>query len=565
MGSGAGAVAEAVEAMVARGERVGALVVRLFRPFPVEAFLDAMPASVERVAVLDRTKEPGAAGEPLFEDVVAALHRGSVTGARTGMPLVVGGRYGLSSKEFTPPMVGGVFAELAADQPRHGFTVGIVDDVTHTSLRPDDTVVVARPEGEVRAVFFGLGSDGTVGANKNTVHIVADHTDLHAQGYFVYDSKKSGAMTVSHLRFSPEEIRSTYLVDQADIVACHQFGLLDRVEVLERAAHGATVLLNAPYAPEDVWGHLPREVQEIIVDRDLDLWVIDAYTVARELGLGARINTVMQPVFFALSRILPREQALEAIRDAIRTTYAKRGPEVVASNLEAVDRSLAAVHQVRVPATVDATLRRRRPVPEHAPDFVQRVTARIIAGEGDLLPVSALPVDGTFPTGTAQYEKRSIALDIPIWDPDVCIDCGKCAIVCPHAAIRMKAFDTELVDELPAEFPSKEFKDRQLVGKRLTVQVAPDDCTGCGVCVDVCPATSKERVGHKAIDMEPALEHRERERANFATFLSLPELDRAAVSHGQAQPAAPAPVRVLRRVRGMRRDPVPEAADPAVR
>jgi pyruvate-ferredoxin/flavodoxin oxidoreductase len=532
MGSGAGAVGEAVDALVARGERVGAVVVRLFRPFPSEALLAALPPTVERVAVLDRTKEPGAAGEPLFEDVVAALHRGVVTGARAAMPLVVGGRYGLSSKEFTPAMAAGVFAEVAAEQPRHGMTVGIVDDVTRTSVRPDDTLRVERPAGEVSAVFFGLGSDGTVGANKNTVHIVADHTDLHAQGYFVYDSKKSGAMTVSHLRFSPEPIRSTYLVDRADVVACHQFGLLDRVEVFERAAPGATVLLNAPFGPGEVWDHLPREVQDVIVDRDLDLWVIDAYSVARELGLGARINTVMQPVFFALSRILPREEALDAVRDAIRTTYAKRGPEVVAANLEAVDRSLAAVHRVEVPATAQSTRRRRRPVPEDAPDFVQRVTARIIAGEGDLLPVSALPVDGTFPTGTAQYEKRAIALDLPIWDPDVCIDCGKCAIVCPHAAIRMKVFDPDLLDELPVDFPSKEFRDRQLVGQRLTVQVAPDDCTGCGVCVDVCPATSKEQVGHKAIDMEPALEHRDRERANFDVFRSLPELDRTAVAHG---------------------------------
>ncbi len=534
MGSGAGAAAEAVETMAARGERVGAVVVHLFRPFPVEAFLAALPSTVERVAVLDRTKEPGAPGEPLFLDVVGALHRGVATGVRATMPLVVGGRYGLSSKEFTPAMVGGVFAELATDDPRHPFTVGIVDDVTHLSLREVD-VDVAHPEGEIRAVFYGLGSDGTVGANKNTVHIVAEHTDLHTQGYFVYDSKKSGAMTVSHLRFSPEPIRATYLVDEADIVACHQFGFLDRLDVLGRAARGATFLLNAPYPADQVWARLPLEVQSTIIDRELDLWVVDAYTVARDLGLGARINTVMQPVFFSLSGILPQDQAVEAIRESIRTTYGKRGPEVVAKNLDAVDRALDAMHRVEVPATVSATTRRRPPVPEEAPDFVQRVTARIIAGEGDLLPVSALPVDGVFPTGTAQYEKRAIALDLPIWDPDICIDCGKCAIVCPHAAIRMKAFEPDLLGELPDEFPSKEFKDKQLPGLRLTVQVAPDDCTGCGVCVDVCPATSKQMVGHKAIDMEPADDHRDRERENFDTFLSLPELDRTSFDHGKVK------------------------------
>ena len=532
MGSGVGAATEAIEALVARGERVGALVVRLFRPFPVEAFVAALPPTVERVGVLDRCKEPGAPGEPLYLDVVTALHRAVTTGVRPAMPLVVGGRYGLSSKEFTPAMVGGVFAELATDRPRHGFTVGIVDDVTHTSVAPATDLVVPRPAGEVRAVFFGLGSDGTVGANKNTVHIVAQHTDLHAQGYFVYDSKKSGAMTVSHLRFSPEPIRSTYLVEDADVVACHQFGLLDRVDVLARARHGGTVLLNAPFPAHEVWDRLPAEVQATVLDRDLELWVVDAYEVARAVGLGGRINTVMQPAFFALAGILPRDEALEAIRGAIAETYGKRGPEVVARNLEAVDRSIAALHQVKVPAEVTTPRRRPTPVPAAAPDFVQRVTGRIIAGEGDLLPVSALPVDGAFPTGTARFEKRAIALDLPIWDPDVCIDCGKCAIVCPHAAIRMKAFDPALLDELPDAFPSKDFNDRELAGMRMTIQVAPDDCTGCGVCVDVCPATSRERVGHKAIDMEPAHAHRDRERANFDTFLSLPELDRTRVSHG---------------------------------
>ena len=535
MGSGTAAARQAVHALVARGERVGGLVVRLFRPLPAQALVAALPASVQRIAVLDRTKEPGAPGEPLFADVATVLQRAVATGERSELPLVVGGRYGLSSKEFTPAMAAGVLAELDRDRPRHGFTVGIVDDVTHTSIEPDPTVREHRHDGDVRAVFFGLGSDGTVGANKNTVKIVGDHTDLHAQGYFVYDSKKAGARTESHLRFSPEPVGATWLIDSADLVACHQFGFLDKVDVLARARHGATLLLNAPFPADQVWHHLSVEVQQDVIDKELQVWAIDAYAVAREVGLGGRINTVMQPCFFVRSGMLPADDALAAIRASVETTYARRGPEVVARNLAAIDRSLAALHRVQVPAEVTATRHRPPTVPPDAPDFVQRVTARIMAGEGDLLPVSALPVDGTFPTGTSRWEKRSIAQEIPIWDPSICIDCNKCAIVCPHAAIRTKAYDGDVLGSLRDDFPTKPMRDRSLPDHHLTVQVAPDDCTGCGVCVQVCPATSKEQVGHKAINMEPVAEHCDIERNNFATFLDIPELDRTSFDHGNVR------------------------------
>ena len=531
MGSGAGAVRETVDELNARGEKVGLLTVRLYRPFPAEELLAALPDTVERLAVLDRTKEPGATGEPLLQDVVTVLADAVMHGARPGLPLVIGGRYGLSSKEFTPQMVAGVFDELARPAPRSRITVGIVDDVTHLSIDPDRSLAPPRHDGDVRAVFYGLGADGTVGANKNTVKIVGEHTDLHAQGYFVYDSKKSGAMTVSHLRFSPRPIDATYLIQDADLVACHQFGFLERIDVLDLVKPGGTFLLNAPFSADEVWDRLPVEVQTTIIDKQLDVHVIDAYRVAREMGLGGRINTVMQPAFFALSGILPEDEAIAAIKGAIEDSYGKRGPDVVARNLAAVDASLDALERVKVPAEVTAHHRRRPTVPEGVSDFVERVTARIMAGEGELLPVSALPVDGTFPTGTARIEKRSIALEIPIWDPDICIDCGKCAIVCPHAAIQMKVFEPGALEGAPDEFASKTFKSRDLPDHLVTIQVAPDDCTGCGVCVVACPAASKEAVGHKAIDMSPVAEHRDRERENWDFFREIPYLDREAVNH----------------------------------
>ena len=446
MGSAAGAVAETVDALVASGERVGLATVRLYRPFPADALLRALPATCRTIAVLDRTKEPGSVGEPLYLDVRTALDEAADAGT-TGADCdatsarVVGGRYGLSSKELTPAMVKGVFDELASDQPKRHFTVGIYDDVTHLSLPTDPAFVVSRPAGEVQALFFGLGSDGTVGANKASVKIIGESTELFAQGYFVYDSKKSGSVTVSHLRFGPEPIRSTYLVEQADFVACHQFGLLERMKVLDHAKPGATFLLNSPYPADAVWDRLPREVQQQIVDKGIELWVIDAAAVARETEMGGRINTVMQPCFFHLAGVLPRDEAIASIKAWVEKAYARRGRTVVERNFRAIDRALLRLARVDVPATATSRLTMVHTVPDDAPEFVARVTAVLTAGDGDLLPVSAFPVDGTFPSGTSKYEKRAIAKELPIWDADICVDCGKCAIVCPHASIRMKVFE----------------------------------------------------------------------------------------------------------------------------
>jgi pyruvate-ferredoxin/flavodoxin oxidoreductase len=524
MGSGAGAVRETVDELVRRGERVGMVTLRLFRPFPVPELAVALPTSARRVAVLDRTKEPGAVGEPLYLDVVAAL----AEHGRRDVD-VIGARYGLGSKELTPAMVKGVYDELRLPQPRRHVTVGIVDDVTRTSVDPDPTFRV--PTRAVQAVFYGLGSDGTVGANKFSIKIIGEHTDLYAQGYFVYDSRKAGSVTVSHLRFGPEPIRSTYLVDAADFVACHQFGLLERMKVLDVARPGATFVLNSPYPADEVWTHLPVEVQQQILDKDLRCYLIDAHRIARELRLGGRINTVMQPCFFALSGVLPREQATAALKEAIAEAYGKRGPTVVQRNQAAIDRALDELVPLPVPAQVDGQAHRMPPLPPAAPDFVKRVTERLLAGEGDLLPVSALPVDGTFPTGTARWEKRALAPEIPIWDPSICIDCGKCAIVCPHATIRLKVYDPAVLAQAPEGFPAKDYGARELRGMKLTVQVAPDDCTGCGICVDVCPAFSKEEVRHKSINLEPAIDHREAQRPMWEFFERIPEIDRTRVRH----------------------------------
>jgi pyruvate-ferredoxin/flavodoxin oxidoreductase len=538
MGSGSEAVREVVDHLVATGEKVGMLVIRLFRPFPVAEFLAAVPDTATRIAVLDRTKEPGAPGEPLHEDVVQTLATAVMAGERGELPDVIGGRYGLSSKEFTPSMVAAVFAELAADRPTRRFTVGIVDDVTNLSL-PVLDFELPRPAGELSAVFFGMGSDGTVGANKNTAKIMAEGTGQHVQAYFVYDSKKSGATTVSHLRFSPQPIHSTYLVEQADVVACHQFGLLEKLEMLSVVRPGGTVLLNAPFPPEEVWDRLPADVQQLLVERDLRLFAIDGFGTARVAGLGGRISTVMQVAFFVASGLLPMDEALEAIESAAEKTYAAHGPLVVNRNIEAIRAAADAVHQIEIPDTVtsswhrpgaiDRALELRAVTPDDVTELFERVTARIIEGDGDLLPVSALPVDGSFETGTSRWEKRSLASEIPIWDPDLCIDCGKCAIVCPHAAIQIKVFEVDALDDAPDGFLAKPFKDRDLSDHLLTVQVAPDDCTGCGVCVEACPAVSKEAVGHQAIDMEPADEHRDRERTNFRFFETIPYPDRTTI------------------------------------
>ena len=520
--------------MTAAGDKVGLLTVHLYRPFPAAAFLATLPPTTRAIAVLDRTKEPGAVGEPLYLDVVAALVEAAASGdlpSTRPMPRVIGGRYGLSSKEIGPSHVAGVFNELAAERPKAHFTVGIYDDVTRLSLEPDRTIRYARPPGEVQAMFFGLGSDGTVGANKSSVKIIGEETDLYAQGYFVYDSKKSGSVTVSHLRFGPEPIRSTYLIDDADFVACHQFGLLEKMKLLEYARPGATFLLNSPWSAEQVWDRLPIEVQSELIAKHIDFWVIDAHRVAREAQMGNRINTVMQPCFFALAGVLPAEDAIGHIKAAVSKTYGTRGQAIVERNFAAIDASLAALQRVEVPAVATATARRQHTIPDDAPEFVKRVTALLMAGDGDLLPVSALPVDGVFPTGTAKYEKRSIAQEIPIFDPEICIDCGRCAAVCPHATIRMKVYDPEELAGAPDGFRSKAFRSKDVSGMSMTIQVAPDDCTGCGVCVDVCPAKSKSEVRHKAINMEPAAAHRETERRSWEFFLALPEIDRDVLPH----------------------------------
>lgn len=527
MGSGAGAVEETVVKLNRQGAKVGLIKVRLYRPFAIDAFLSALPASAVSIAVLDRTKEPGAIGEPLYQDIVTAL---SEADRRPGCKAIrtIGGRYGLSSKEFTPAMAARVFDELASPTPKRRFTIGIIDDVTNLSLKWDPDLTT-EDDDVTRAIFYGLGSDGTVGANKNSVKIIGENTPLHAQGYFVYDSKKAGSVTESHVRFSPRPIHSTYLIDKANFIACHQFQFLERLDVLKKAADGAVFLLNSPYDYERVWAELPREAQQQIIDKKIKFYVVDGNRVASEAGMGGRINTVMQTCFFALCGVLPRDEAIAAIKYSIEKTYGRRGESIIQKNFAAVERALDALHEVQIPLSA-TTDRRRLPAivvgNDGANAFVERVTARIAAGEGDLLPVSALPVDGTFPTGTASFEKRSIAQEIPIWDPEICIQCGLCALVCPHAAIRTKTYDDALLNGHPSGFQSKAWSGKELPNHLLTIQVAPDDCTGCGVCVDVCPAKSKSVAKHKAINMEPKLDHLEQERASFEYFLSLPEFDR---------------------------------------
>jgi len=529
MGSGAEAAHEAVEWLAARGERVGLVKVRLYRPFSLPDLLAALPAEVRAIAVLDRTKEPGALGEPLYLDVVAGLREAHEDGLIASNPRVIGGRYGLSSKEFTPAMVSAVYGELAAERPRRHFTLGIVDDVTGLSL-PFDRALDVEPPDVVGAVFYGLGADGTVGANKNSIKIVGDQTDLFAQGYFVYDSKKSGAITVSHLRFSPRPIRSSYLVRRARFIGVHQFSFVDKYDVLEHAAEGATLLLNAPFPAARVWEELPRELQQGILDRHLKVFTIDALAVASSAGMGGRINTIMQTCFFALAGMLPREQAIAHIKLAIEKSYGAKGAEVVRKNHGVVDAALQHLHPVEVPDHVTATRTRPPIVSERAPDFVQRVSAVMLANHGDLLPVSAFPVDGTWPTATAQWEKRNLAHAIPAWDAAVCIQCNKCAMVCPHAAIRVKVYEPARLEGAPPTFKSVDYKGNEWKGQRYTVQVAPEDCTGCSLCVEVCPAKDKSNPRHKAIDMTPQAPLRLPERDNFEFFLALPEADRARVA-----------------------------------
>jgi len=527
MGSGAEAAEETLAYLLEQGEKVGLVKVRLYRPFSGEHLLAALPATARTIGVLDRCKEPGGPGEPLYLDVAAAICEGLFNGITSfdQMVRVVGGRYGLSSKEFTPAMVKAVYDNLALPNPKNHFTVGINDDVSLTSLEVDPSFSIESPD-VVRAMFWGLGADGTVGANKNSIKIIGEETPNYAQGYFVYDSKKSGARTISHLRFGPRPIHSSYLIQSANFVAVHQFGFLERYNVLENAAPGAVFLLNSPYGPDEVWDNLPRVVQKQIIDKQLILYVIDAYAVAQQTGMGVRINTVMQTCFFAISGVLPRDEAIAHIKLAIKKTYGKRGEAVVKKNYEAVDATLAQLHEVAVPRSVTSRIEVPPPVPAAAPDFVQGVTAEIIAGRGDLLPVSAMPVDGTYPTATSQWEKRNIALEVPVWETDICIQCGKCVLVCPHAVIRAKTYDPALLNNAPPAFQSSKARWKELDDQVYTLQVAVEDCTGCALCVDICPAKDKSNVGRKAINMAPQPALREAERANWDFFLTLPDTPR---------------------------------------
>jgi pyruvate-ferredoxin/flavodoxin oxidoreductase len=523
MGSGAETAADTANSLAAGGEKVGVLKVRLFRPFSVNHFLAALPKSVKTIAVLDRTKEPGAAGEPLYQDVVTALSEGN------RHLRVIGGRYGLSSKEFTPAMVKAVFDELKKPQPKNHFTVGITDDVSFTSLEIDRSFSIESPE-TVRCVFWGLGADGTVGANKNSIKIIGEETANYAQGYFVYDSKKSGSVTISHLRFGPKVIRSPYLISQAQFVACHQFTFLERFDVLKYVAPGGVFLLNSNYGPNEVWDQLPVETQQALIEKKLRFFVIDAYDVAHKTGMGGRINTIMQTCFFAISGVLPREQAIEEIKKSIKKTYGKRGEAVVQRNFDAVDQTLANLHEVQVPQSITSTIHRRPAVPAEAPEFVREVLGAIIQGEGDSLPVSAMPVDGTYPSATARWEKRNIALEIPVWEPNLCIQCGKCVFVCPHAVIREKIFEPGLLKDAPPTFKSAEARWKEFPGMKFSLQVAPEDCTGCALCVEVCPAKDKSQAKIKAINLAPQPPIREAENNNWDFFCKLPWVDRAQFS-----------------------------------
>ena len=525
MGSGAEAVHETVGYLQARGEKAGVLKVRLYRPFSVRHFVDAIPQTVRHIAVLDRTKEPGAAGEPLYQDVVTALAEAKAGGfSKLKDPSVIGGRYGLSSKEFSPAMIKSVFDEMGQSGPKVHFTAGIKDDVSQTSLDFDPSFAV-EPENRTRAVFYGLGSDGTVSANKNSIKIIGEETDNFAQGFFEYDSKKAGAVTVSHLRFGPDPIHSTYKITRANFVACHQFSFLEKYDMLKVAEEGATFLLNSIYDADNVWNHLPKMVQQQIIDKKLKFYVIDAYKLAAEVGLGVRINTIMQTCFFAISHVLPKDQAIDLIKKFTKKTYGKRGESIVKMNFKAIDAAIDHLVEVK-PSSVTSTIRMRKAVPDEAPKYVREVTGEIIAGRGDDLPVSAFAPDGSFPSATTQWEKRNIALEVPVWQPEICIQCGKCVLVCPHAVIRSKVYDARLLTDAPDSFKSVDAKWKNFADKKFTIQISAEDCTGCGVCVSNCPAKSKTEPDLKAINMSELDSIRVKERENWKFFQTIPYMDR---------------------------------------
>ena len=529
MGSGAETAEETAKYLNQHGEKVGVVTVHLYRPFSVEHFLRALPATVKKIAVLDRCKEPGSAGEPLYKDICTAMFEGQAeTSAHfETTPVIIGGRYGLASKEFTPSMVKAVLDELKKDTPKNQFTIGIIDDVTFTSLDFDPNFMIKHPS-TICCLFFGVGSDGTVGANKNSIKIIGEETEYGAQGYFVYDSKKSGQVTISHLRFGPGQMRAPYLIGagEADFVACHQFSFLERVDMLRYAKPGGVFLLNSIYEPDEAWNHLPVEVQKDIINKQLKFYVIDGYKVAEKTGMGNRVNTIMQTCFFAISGVLPRDEAIYQIKKSIQKTYGKRGEAVVNMNYAAVDGTLENLHEVKVNGAITATETRRPAVPANAPDFVKKVIGPISIFEGDLLPVSAMPVDGTYPTATSQWEKRNLAFEIPVWEPQLCIQCGKCSFVCPHATIRQKVYDGSLLTGAPVTFKSLDAKFKELPGMKYTLQVAPEDCTGCGLCIEACPVKDKSNSSRKAINMADQVPLRETERANWDFFMELPDPDK---------------------------------------
>ena len=543
MGSGAETAEETVSFLNAQGEKTGLIKVRLFRPFDAAALINALPSTTLSIAVLDRTKEPGADGEPLYKDIVTALAQHSQVDNSSQkprkfrqLPSIIGGRYGLSSKEFTPAMVKSVFDELGKQQPKNDFTVGIFDDVTNNSLQWDESFRTDAHKNTFQAIFYGLGSDGTVGANKNSIKIIGETTDKYAQGYFVYDSKKSGAVTVSHLRFGDRPIHSSYLIENgdADFIACHQPVFLERYAMLDMAADNAVFLLNTPLSPENVWRSMPGNMQQQILDKQIRVYCINAYNIADISGMGKRINTIMQTCFFSISGVLPADVAIKAIKDAVEKTYGRKGKRLVELNFKAIDETLANLHEVIVPEKIDATFELAEPVASSAPDFVRKVTGEIIAGRGDRIPVSLLPIDGTYPLGTAAYEKRNIALEIPELDENLCTQCGKCPLVCPHGVIRSKVFDESLLDKAPETFKSMIVKGKDFPqGHRMSYQVAPEDCTGCGLCVDICPIRDKSNASHKALNMvNYSPELRQQEKENWDYFLTLPEYDRTAVKTG---------------------------------